>query len=367
MFKILSPISALVTCAALAGAAYIAVEDRLGINLMQAYSAPSRIYKAAAPQEPVWGAAAPGRVQPKGGEVHIAASVPAAIREVLVQLNDHVKSGDLLVRFEDDELQAKLAAAKAAAAARMSDRDSIDVRGLALDRRKADDRVYLAERGLFDARFDFDRITSQFKASSVSQADLDKARAAIVLAKEKLEQEQAQFKRLQSSEKMPPPTREEAALAAARADVAAISAALERTRIRAPFDGTVLEINAKAGETPGSSSDASLLTLGDTAHLQIRAEVEERDIAKIHPGQMASVKSGAFPGRSFNAEVAVVAEALGAPQFFSRSQRRPADIDILEVVLNLDDGTPLLPGMRVDVYFKAEDAAPKSSSAADNR
>ena len=160
------------------------------------------------------------------------------------------------------------------------------------------------------------------------------------------------------------PAREEAALAGARAEVSIVSTTLERMRIRAPLDATILELNAKIGETAGAGGETPLAVLGDTTHLQIRAEVEERDVHKIYPGQGAIVKSEAFPGRTFDARVSVVAKALGSRQLTARGgQRKGTDVDVLEVTLDLDDGTPLLTGMRADVLFKDENAAPKNSAA----
>jgi HlyD family secretion protein len=347
--------------AAVSGAAFLSAKDYIVLGPPSAYSAPG----AEAPvssQVATWAAAAPGRVEPRGSQVRIGASSPGAIREVLVQLNDRVSAGDLLVRVEDDELQARLAAAKAQAAVRLNERDAYEVRGLALERRKAEDSLYAAERSAFDARLELDRVLSQLKANKASLEDVEKARAGVAAAKEKVERAQANEKRVQASEKMPAPGREEAALAAARAEVSIVSTALERMRIRAPFDATVLELNAKIGETAGPGGEIPLLVLGDTTHLQIRAEVEERDVHKIYPGQAATVKSEAFPGRAFDARVSVVAKALGAPQLAARGQRKPADVEVLEVMLDLDDGTPLLTGMRADVLFKEGDAMPKNSA-----
>ena len=59
-----------------------------------------------------WAASAPGRIEPKGGEVRIGSQMPGRIADVLVQVNDKVTAGDLLVRIDDDEAQAKLGAPK---------------------------------------------------------------------------------------------------------------------------------------------------------------------------------------------------------------------------------------------------------------
>ncbi len=175
--------------------------------------------------ESMWAAAAPGRVEPKGRELHIAAPAPGAIKQVLVKLNDRVAIGDLLFQLDDGELKAKLQAVKAEAAVRLADRDANEVKGLALERRKAEDSLYAAERGAFDARMDLDRLISLAASDKASAEEVDKGRTAVTQADEKLEREHANLKRV-LAKNIPALTREEAALAAARAEVAVVSTAL---------------------------------------------------------------------------------------------------------------------------------------------
>lgn len=142
-----------------------------------------------------------------------------------------------------------------------------------------------------------------------------------------------------------------------------MSTAFERTHLRSPIDAAVLELHAKLGETASPSAETPLLVMGDATRLQVRAEVQERDVRKIYPGQAAIVKSDAFPDRSFEARVSVIAHALGEPQLLTRGQRKHTDVDVLEVILDLDDGVPLLPGMRTDVLFKEAEAMQKTPVA----
>ena len=312
--------------------------------------------------EPAWAAAAPGRVEPRGRELRVGAPAPAVIREVLVQLNDRVKAGDLLIRLDDAELKAKLQAAEAEAAAREADRNSGEARGGSHDRRKAEDSLYDAERDAFEARIELDRLISLAHASQAGTKEVEKGRAAVAAAEQKVDRERANLKRV-TDKNLPALTRQEAALAAARAEVAVVTASFERTHVRTPIDAAVLEIRAKLGETANPQGETPLLVLGDTSHLQVRAEVQERDVRKIQPGQAAVVKSDAFPSRAFDARVSVIARALSEPQLLMRGQRKHTDADILEVVLDLDDGVPLLPGMRTDVLFKEAGAAQKTPLA----
>ena len=268
----------------------------------------------------------------------------------------------MLIRLDDAELRAKLAAVEAEAAAREADRNGTEAKSGAHDRRKAEDSVYDAERDAFDARIELDRLISLARVNQAGAKEVEKGRAAVTTAEQKVDRERANLKRIMDKN-LPALTRQEAALSAARAEVAAVSASFERTHVRSPIDATVLELRAKLGETANPAGETPLLVLGDTSHLQVRAEVQERDVRKIYPGQPAAVKSDAFPNRSFDAKVSVIARALSEPQLMMRGQRKHTDADVLEVILDLDDGVPLLPGMRTDVLFREADAAQKAPDA----
>src|SRR5690606_15394862 len=121
---------------------------------------------------------------------------------------------------------------------------------------------------------------------------------------------------------MPLPTRLETSLAIARAELALAESAFEKTRVRAPFDGTVLNIIARVGELAVAGPQSPLVLFGDVSSLRVRAEVEERDVAKIRVGQKVVVKADAYPDREFSGTVAEIASALGSPRIASRGPRR---------------------------------------------
>ena len=156
---------------------------------------------------------------------------------------------------------------------------------------------------------------------------------------------------------MPLPTRLEAGLSVARAELLIAEAAFNRTRVRAPADAVVLAVNAKVGEIAAPSSDLPMLIVGDTSRMRVRAEFDERDIDKVRVGQMAIVTTDGFPGRQFEGRVTQVAKSLGQPRVNAKGPRRPNDVDVLEVFVEIDGTTPLISGMRADVFLKPDQAA----------
>ncbi len=318
---------------------------------------------APAPQRPVWATSAPGRVEPAGGEIRMSAQVPGRVTEVLVGINDKVAAGDLLIRLADDDLAARVNAARAEVAVRKRDRDNESVNKAAQDRRAAEDRLADAEQKLSFAREDLDRALKLKRTGATGSAtEVDKAREAAAKAGDQVEQARTNLRKVMSND-APAPTRLEAALAAARAELSLAEAALERTRIRAPSNGSILQINARVGETVAPSPENLLVVLGDVTSLRVRAEFEERDIGKVRVGQGAVVRSDAFPGKDFEGSVSSLARSLGPSRLGQRGPRRPTDIDVLEVIIDLSGQPPLLPGMRVDVFLKADASAAPSATA----
>ncbi len=312
-----------------------------------------------------WAVSAAGRVEPMGGEVRIAAQAPGRIAEVLVAQNDKVAAGDLLVRIDDEELQGRVNAALAEATVRKRERDNVEATGKAQERRSAEDGVANAERQLINSRDEVDRLLrARYGGQTVAAADLDKARDAVTKSRERLDQARSTLRKVLASEGLPAPTRQEVGLAAARADLAQADAALERTRIRAASAGTVLQLNAKLGETAVPSPENALVVMGDLSALRVRAEIEERDIGKLRVGQSAVVRSDAFPGKDFEGKVASLAQALGPSRVGPRGPRKPTDVDVLEILIDLTGQPPLLPGMRVDVFLKPDATAEAASPQA---
>jgi HlyD family secretion protein len=306
--------------------------------------------------KPTWAASAPGRVEPKGGEVKISPLAGGRIVDVMVSVNQKVNAGDLLLRMEDSEIETRLAAADAETSVRKRDRDQETVNGPARDRRTAEDAAFTAERLFSLNRAELDRWLVAKRQGLATDADVTKVRDTVAKAREAVDTTRAALRRILAETQIAQ-TRLESALAAARAELAAADAAAERLRIRAPSDGTVLQLAATIGESVAPSPENVLVVLGDVSALRVKAEIEERDIGKLRVGQQAIVRSDAFPGREFDAKVTAFAQALGPSKLGQKGPRKLSDVDVLEATLELAGQPPLLPGMRVDVLFRPDGTA----------
>jgi HlyD family secretion protein len=303
-----------------------------------------------------WLTSAPGRIEPNGGEIRVSSQMPGRVAEVLASVNDTVREGDVLVRLDDDDLTARLMAAEAEAAVRRRERDQEKetLTKPQQDRRTAEDAAYVADRTFSASRIELDRLIKARRTGGAKDDEIQKAREALKSAREKAEASRVAVRRLGPIDIANAPGRMDSGLSTARAEVAMAEAALERSRVRAPADGTVLQIYAKTGESAAPSIEMPLLVFGDTTKLQVRAEIEERDAGKIRIGQKTIVRSDAFPGKSFDGSIKTVAQALGSSRISAKGPRKPNDVDVLEVLIELDGRPQLMSGMRVDVFVKPD-------------
>jgi HlyD family secretion protein len=300
-----------------------------------------------------WEAVTLGRVEPRSGEIKIAAPLPGRIAKVPVDANEDVFAGELLVRLDDQEASASVAEAEAQVALHKRARNDQSATAGSADRRKAEDAVADSERSVADAQSALDKVTES-GAANASKPDIDAARAALSRAQARLREQQDALAKLKTASDAPLPTRPEGELNVAQAELTLARARLEKTRIRAPVDGVVLQVDAKKGEMATPTLGPAMLVMGDVSALRVRAEVDQQYLGKVRMGQHTEVRAAAFRGREFDGKVSSIARIVGPSRINSGDPRKFNDADVFDVVVDLSDPGPLVVGQQVDVYFKSD-------------
>src|SRR5271166_3927160 len=147
----------------------------------------------------------PGLVEPWSGEIKITAPITARIADVLVKPDDKVFAGELLVRLDDKDARARVAAAEAKIALDKRARNDVGASGRANQRRNAEDAVADAERAVVEARSVLDQATAD-QRNGGSDGPIVAARSALSRAQDRLGQQQAALQRLEAQTNTPLPT-----------------------------------------------------------------------------------------------------------------------------------------------------------------
>lgn len=234
--------------------------------------------------------------------VEVGSTLTGRVLQVAVAEGAQVKAGDLLVRLESDELRAALAQSQASeqqAAARLNGLRSTG-RGV------AQAGVAQAESVLLAAQAELSRTLELVGKGFLSQARLDEARRAVAVAQAQLDGASAQ--RAATAEPGTDVAQAQAQVALARAVRAAAEARLGEALITAPADARVLARMVEPGQIvqPGRA----LLGLALAGPLQLVAQVDERYLEQLAPGQAAGVLADAYPTQPLQAQVLSIAPVV---------------------------------------------------------
>ena len=127
--------------------------------------------------------------------------------------------------------------------------------------------------------------------------------------------------------------------------------------MRAPIAGEVLQVKYRAGEYYQPGADP-LVVLGDTRALRVRMDVDERDVARVAVGDVATLRVSAMPRKDFTGKVVELGRRMGRKNVRTDDPAERNDTKILEVVIAVDAPAGLVVGQRVVCYL-ASGAAPR--------
>ena len=190
---------------------------------------------------------AAGEISP-AEQVSVRPEINGKIEELPVDVGDRVKQGDLLFKLDDKELQQQRAS------------NLTDIERAKLELAKA-------ER-------DFKRAQKLLTSKLIAQEVFDDSKTTFELAKNSLERSQR--------------------------DLAITEEHLTKTKVRAPFDCTILTRPVSMGQavsgSGGFNSGTEVLTIADLNSMIINAQVNQADVPRLKVDQAVEVTVEAVAG-----------------------------------------------------------------------
>nr|WP_165847714.1 efflux RND transporter periplasmic adaptor subunit [Ammonifex thiophilus] len=237
---------------------------------------------------------------------------PGTIKVVAVEQGQEVKKGQLLLAQDDSDQQAQLASAEAnlrSARARLAELESGN-RPEEIAQAQAEEEAARINRDT--ALRQLERVKTLFSQGAATQKELDDAQNNFAAAQARWRQAQSNLALKKAGPRKEEIDQAREAVKIAEAQVAQARSNLEATRLYAPFDGIVAEVNATPGQrvtgvtvSGAGTGTRPLLTL-ISKELRVRAQVNEADVGQVKVGQKATFTVNAFPGRVFEAEVSAI-------------------------------------------------------------
>jgi RND family efflux transporter MFP subunit len=235
--------------------------------------------------------------------------VAGRVQEIFVKEYDEVKKGQVLAVIEHYDLDARIDQRKA----------SLEKTSAELEEARADLWQKDREANLAEARV---------SKKMAPQEEIERAGSARKMATARVAALEASVKMMQAA-------------------VKELEYTLEyQMKIRAPFDGTVVEKLTEVGEVTNpmvmsfSSGRSAVVTVADLKNIDVEAEIAENFVFRISLGQPAEISVSAIPSKRYRGEVR---------QLMPMADRTRSTVKV-KVKINNPDAT-LFPELAATVHF----------------
>jgi RND family efflux transporter MFP subunit len=259
--------------------------------------------------------AAAGIIEAVNENVRIAPPISGLVTKVHVVVADHVNKGDPLFQLDDRELRAQL----------QTKTDSLP---------SASARIAEQDIRLRDVQNQLARLQSVKDQRAVSEDDVQRKWHEVEAAKRALIRARADLHLAQTQ-------RDEA------------RAVLGRLTIRAPRNGTILQVNVRAGEYAMVNANEPLILLGDIETFQVRADIDEVNAPLVEPGSPAVAYLKGRTEQVIPLTFDRIEPYIVPKRSLTGDNRERVDTRVLQVIYQFEKPNfPIYVGQQVDVFIE---------------
>ena len=238
---------------------------------------------------------ATGKVEPIT-KVEIKSKASGIVKKLYVDAGDRVKKGQLLAELDKEEIEARVAQAKA-----QTEASEASLKGTQADLERA--KVDAEGPDVPMLKRAYDRAQGMAKEGVVSQSALDDAQKNYEMSLNKQNVAKAQLQVLHAKI-----GQAQAQVAQDHANLKQLEEQLGYTTITSPIDGIILSRDVEVGDAVSSilvlgSTATLIMTEGDISEVYVKGKVDESDIGKVYMSQPARIKVESFKDKTFNGKV----------------------------------------------------------------
>lgn len=298
--------------------------------------------------------AATGIVEAGSENILIGTPLSRIIDKIPVKVGMKVKKDDILIELDSRDLAADLAIREAAYQSALAKVQKLENLPRPEDLDAAEAALKSAEVNLELAKRQYEIVVNLPDRRALSREEVNRRSFNYQLAKSKLQEANANFAKVQAGASQHDIEIARLGSIQAKAEVDKIKAEIDRTIIRSPIKGEVLQIRVHPGEMPPQDGSRSpMMIIGDTSEMLLRVSINQFDASFFNPKGKAVAFLRGDSKRQFLLEFVRVDPYLVNKQNFTNEITEKVDTKVLQVIYKFKGNAPgIYVGQQMDVFIE---------------
>ena len=224
------------------------------------------------------------------GNIAVGSQLSGAVTKVRVRIGQKVKAGDILFDLDQRQTAADLQVRQSALVVAQEQFHRLKLQPRAEEVTVSEDQLKAAEADLALQKDLYERMQKIAGTGALSEEEFRTRKLNYVKAQKDVLTAKANLALLKAGAWDPDIAIAAANVENANAQVEQLKTTLDLLLVRAPVDGTILQINIRPGEYVATAAGQTLLMMGALEPLNVRVNVDEEDIPRLRLNAPARAK-----------------------------------------------------------------------------
>jgi multidrug resistance efflux pump len=296
-----------------------------------------------------------GLVEASSENIAISLPVSGLVTGVFVKAGDAIARGQRLFTLDDRDLRAELALRRTALEVAQARLDRLRNLPRPEDIPPAEAKVREARELLADTQVQFRLMDGVRDKRAIREEDLARRRIAVAAAQARLDEADANLKLLQAGSWDSDIKIAQAEVAQAHSQIERTQADLDRLTVTAPIAGRILQCKVRLGEfAQAGPLPQPLILMGASGQLNVRADVDEQDAARVSAAANAVASPRGDATRQFRLHFVRFEPYVIPKKNLTGDSTERVDTRVLQVVYALERNAPVYAGQQMDVFIEVQ-------------
>ena len=303
-----------------------------------------------------------GIVEAGSENIYIGSPMNRIIEKVDVSIGQKVKKGEVLFKLEARDLSAELLSRRIAYENAKANLQKLEALPRAEDVAIAEAVLKSGQVDLEQAKSQYDRVVGLQNSGAMSQEEVNRRKFVYMEATAKYQQFQADYNKAKAGAWEPDLEIARLQVLQAKASMQQVETEMERTIIRSPIDGTVLQVKIHEGEFSSvDSARAPSMIIGNTDKMHLRVSVNQFDVSNYHQDATAVAFLQGDSQTEFPLRFVELEPVLVTKQNLTNDITEKVDTRVLQVVYAFKTENPrVFVGQLMDVFIENQHKLPES-------